>query len=227
MISVENVQKSFASLHVLRGISFTIQPSEYTVLLGQNGAGKTTLVRIIASLMRATSGRVAINGYDLPKHANQVRRQMGVVSHDPFLYGDLSAEENLRFYGKLYDLTDLQVQIDRVLSLVNLGIRRHDLARNFSRGMQQRLSLARALLHNPELLLLDEPFSGLDYKSSQNLSELLRQLNEKGTTILMTTHDLDFALANSKRLLLLKNGVLVKDTLAAETRQQELIDLFG
>ncbi len=227
MIRVHNVHKSFAALQVLRGIDFDIQEGEYTALLGQNGAGKTTLLRIIASLSRPTSGEVSINEFSLPKQAEQVRRQMGVVSHDPFLYGDLTAEENLKFYGKLNNLENLQERVLLVLEQVDLSVRRYDLVRTFSRGMQQRLALARALLHEPDLLLLDEPFSGLDFKSSQNLTDLLNGLHAKGTTILMTTHDLDFAITHCKRLLLIKQGKLVKDTVTQNISRDELVTAFG
>ncbi len=227
MIRVHNVHKSFAALQVLRGIDFNIREGEYTALLGQNGAGKTTLLRIIASLSRPTSGEVSINGFNLPKQAEQVRRQMGVVSHDPFLYGDLTAEENLKFYGKLNNLENLQERVLSVLEQVDLSVRRYDLVRTFSRGMQQRLALARALLHEPDLLLLDEPFSGLDFKSSQNLTDLLNGLHAKGTTILMTTHDLDFAITHCKRLLLIKQGKLVKDTETQNLSRDELVAAFG
>jgi heme exporter protein A len=147
MIKVHKLVKRFGLKAVLRGLEFSVRPGEFVALLGPNGAGKTTFLRILASLSRPSLGQVNIAGYDLPDKAADVRRVLGVVSHMPLLYGDLTAEENLKFYGRMYDVYDLDKRITEVLNLVGLESRRRDLVRTFSRGMQQRLAIGRAVIH--------------------------------------------------------------------------------
>ena len=163
---------------------------EFVALLGPNGAGKTTFLRILSSLVRPTLGSVLLAGYRLPEQASAVRSRLGVVSHLPLLYGDLSAEENLMFYARLYDLAETKERIQTVIQQVGLSARRKDLVRTFSRGMQQRLSIGRAILHNPSILLLDEPHTGLDQEACEMLDEVLKQVTGSGRTVVMTSHDL-------------------------------------
>ncbi|GAG11989.1 unnamed protein product, partial [marine sediment metagenome] len=146
MIKVRKLVKRFGLKTVLRGMDFQADQGEFVALLGPNGAGKTTFLRILASLSRPSMGRVKIAGYRLPDQASAVRRRLGVVSHQPLLYGDLTAEENLRFYGRMYGVRDLQSRVAEVLELVGLTPRRRDLVRTYSRGMQQRLAIGRAVL---------------------------------------------------------------------------------
>ena len=190
MIVVHKLVKRFGMKTVLRGLDFQAEPGEFVALLGPNGAGKTTFLRILASLSRQTLGEVNIAGYKLPAQAGSVRRQLGVVSHLPLLYGDLTADENLRFYGRMYGVPDLQQRVGEVLELVGLAGRRRDLVRTFSRGMQQRLAIGRAVLHDPEVLLLDEPHTGLDQDACEMLDTILRQVAARGRTVVMTSHDL-------------------------------------
>jgi heme exporter protein A len=171
-------------------MDFVVSQGEYVALLGPNGAGKTTFLRILASLSRPTMGAVIIGGYILPQQAAHVRRRLGVVSHLPLLYGDLSAEENLRFYGRMYAVSELDRRISEVLEIVGLAARRGDLVRTFSRGMQQRLAIGRAILHDPDVLLLDEPHTGLDQDACNMLDSVLRQVATRGRTVVMTSHDL-------------------------------------
>ncbi|MGH2525079.1 MAG: heme ABC exporter ATP-binding protein CcmA, partial [Anaerolineales bacterium] len=166
MIITRALVKKFGFQTVLRGLDLEIAEGEFVAVLGPNGAGKTTLLRILAGLSRPTFGEVSVGGYRLPQQAGAVRRRLGVVSHQPLLYADLSAEENLRFYARLYGLRDSSARIARVLTLVGLSVRRRDLVRTFSRGMQQRLAIARAILHDPEVMLFDEPHTGLDPEAS-------------------------------------------------------------
>ncbi len=209
MIQVTNLVKQFGPFVALREVSFGVAPGEFVSLIGPNGAGKTTLLRILATLSRPTRGSVSIDGHTLPKGADEVRRQIGFLSHQPLLYGELSAEENLRFFARLYDLVDAERRIDAVLEQVDLGSRRRDRARTFSRGMQQRLSIARVLLHDPRIVLLDEPFTGLDLDASDRLAETLRRLRGGRRAVVMSTHDLDRGLALCDRALLIAHGQLV------------------
>lgn len=209
MIEVRNLVKRFGLKTILRGLEFEAQPGEFVGLLGPNGAGKTTFLRILASLSRPNMGLVRLAGYRLPQQAAQVRRKLGVLSHQPLLYGDLTAEENLRFYGRMYNVADYAARQKEVLDLVDLTRRRDDLVRTFSRGMQQRLSIARAVLHDPEILLLDEPYTGLDQDASAMLDAVLKQIAAQGRTVVMTSHDLARSADLGTRFDVLSRGKIV------------------
>ncbi len=206
MIVVRGLLKRYGLRTVLRGLDFDAAPGEFVALLGPNGAGKTTFLRILASLIRPAAGMVSIAGHSLPADAAAVRRQIGFVSHQPLLYGDLSAEENLRFYAQLYAVPDAPRRIDQVLELVGLVRVRRDLLRTFSRGMQQRLAIGRAILHAPPILLLDEPYTGLDQDASTMLDDTLRQVTSQGQTVLLTSHDLVHAAELASRFDVLSSG---------------------
>ncbi len=173
MIELRKLTKAFGSKAALRGVDLRVEPGESLVIFGPNGAGKTTLIRILSSLSRPTGGKVLIGGLDLATHADGIRRYLGVVSHAPLLYDSLTAEENLRFFAQLYDMKAPARRISEMLEQVGLTARRHDLVRTFSRGMVQRLAIARALLHDPQVLLLDEPDTGLDPQAAEMLHGLL------------------------------------------------------
>jgi len=190
MIEATHLIKRFGPKTVLRNLEFQVAQGEFVALLGPNGAGKTTFLRILSSLSRQTFGDVTIAGYSLPHQASAVRRKLGVVSHMPLLYGDLSAEENLVFYGRMYGVERLDQRVTEVLGLVGLAVRRRDLVRTFSRGMQQRLAIGRAVLHDPEVMLLDEPHTGLDQDACEMLDTVLRTVAARGRTLVMTSHDL-------------------------------------
>src|SRR5512144_2709408 len=216
MITVRKLVKRFGMKTVLSGLDFDVQPGEFVALLGPNGAGKTTFLRILASLSRPTLGEVSIAGYSLPGQASAVRRRLGIVSHLPLLYGDLTAEENLRFYGRMYSVPQADKRITEVLELVGLSSRRRDLVRTFSRGMQQRLAIGRAVLHDPEVMLFDEPYTGLDQDASTMLDDLLRTVAAQGRTIVMTSHDLARAQDVATRFDILSRGVIA----ASATRKR-------
>ncbi len=190
MIEVTHLIKRYGPKTVLKNLDFKVQQGEFVAILGPNGAGKTTFLRILASLTRQTLGEVHIAGYSLPHQAAAVRRKLGVVSHLPLLYGDLSAQENLSFYGRMYGVPLLDQRISEVLELVGLSLRRRDLVRTFSRGMQQRLAIGRAVLHDPEVMLFDEPHTGLDQDACEMLDGVLRQVAQRQRTVVMTSHDL-------------------------------------
>lgn len=212
MIDVRKLVKRFGLKTVLRGLDFHVEPGEFVALLGPNGAGKTTFLRVLASLSRPSLGHVSIAGHTLPDHAAEVRRRLGVVSHLPLLYADLTAEENLRFYGRMYALPNLDARISTVLDLVGLSSRRRDLVRTFSRGMQQRLAIGRAVLHDPEVILFDEPYTGLDQDASAMLDDVLRSVAGLGRTVVMTSHDLARAEDLASRFDVLSRGVIAAST---------------
>lgn len=210
MIDVAAVTKQFGLTPVLRGIDLHVAAGEFVTLVGSNGAGKSTLLKIIATLDQPTTGSVKIGGYPLSTHAHQVREHIGLVSHHSLLYEDLSAEQNLDFFARLYGLQDRQRVISDALGRVGLRARRRDPVRTFSRGMTQRLTLARATLHQPDVLLFDEPYTGLDQDASALLDDLLRQERVSGRTILMITHDLTRGLNLCDRIVILNRGKIVQ-----------------
>jgi len=217
MIDVRKLVKRFGLKTVLRGLDFHVEQGDFVALLGPNGAGKTTFLRILASLSRPSLGAVSIAGYRLPDPAAAVRRRLGVVSHLPLLYGDLTAEENLRFYGRMYGVLDLKNRVAEVLDLVGLTPRRRDLVRTFSRGMGQRLAIGRAVLHDPDVMLFDEPHTGLDQDASAMLDAVLKEVAALGRTVVMTSHDLSRAGDLASRFDILSKGVI-----AASVRREDI-----
>ncbi|HOC89959.1 MAG TPA: ABC transporter ATP-binding protein [bacterium] len=226
MIVCRDIRKTFGPMQALAGVSFSIGEGELAALLGANGAGKSTLLHLLAGLTRASSGSAEVAGFNVRRQPHEVRRRIGVVSHQTYLYEELSAEENLRFYGRMYGVTGLQERIDDLLAMMELWPRRDDLVRTFSRGMQQRLALARAMLHRPPLLLLDEPFTGLDLHATDLLTRFIEGAAAGKMTVLMTVHDPDYALAHSRRLLVLQKGRLVLDQPAERVRKEDLLPYY-
>jgi heme exporter protein A len=226
MIEVKKLVKRFGLKTVLRGLDFRVETGEFVALLGPNGAGKTTFLRILASLSRPTLGEVRIAGYHLPGQASAVRRRLGVVSHQPLLYGDLTAEENLQFYGRMYGVPELPRRIDQVLELVGLATRRRDLVRTFSRGMQQRLAIGRAVLHDPDVMLFDEPHTGLDQDASEMLDGVLKEVAASGRTVVMTSHDLARAADLASRFDILSRGAITASVQAADLEIDQLLGFY-
>jgi heme exporter protein A len=226
MIEVRNVFKAFGPHHVLRGVSLTLGEGESVALFGPNGAGKTTLMRIIATLTRATAGEVWIGGNDARKAGDNIRRYIGVVTHAPLLYDSLTALENLGFYGSMYDVPDRAARIESVLRRVGLWKRRLEPVRTYSRGMVQRLAIARALLHNPPILLLDEPDTGLDQAAAEMLRQVMSDVGTEGRTVLLTTHNLERGLAWADRVLILNDGKVRYEAPAAGLGLAEFQDIY-
>lgn len=226
MITVQKLVKRFGLKPVLRGMDFSVETGEFVALLGPNGAGKTTFLRILASLSRPTMGSVSIAGYSLPNQAAAVRRRLGVVSHLPLLYGDLTAEENLRFYARMYDVDHAEQRISEVLDMVGLAARRKDLVRTFSRGMQQRLAIGRAVLHDPEVMLFDEPHTGLDQDACQMLDTVLREVAARGRTVVMTSHDLARVADLASRLDILSRGVITASVQRSQIEPNNLLAFY-
>jgi heme exporter protein A len=226
MIIVKKLIKRFGLKTVLRGLDFNVEKGEFVALLGPNGAGKTTFLRILSSLSRPSLGQVSIAGYSLPAQSAAVRRRLGVVSHMPLLYGDLTAEENLQFYGRMYNLPELSQRVDEVLVMVGLSARRRDLVRTFSRGMQQRLAIGRAVLHDPQVMLFDEPYTGLDQDASEMLDGVLRRVAAEGRTVVMTSHDLARAETLASRFDILSRGVIAASASQASLGTGNLLDFY-
>jgi heme exporter protein A len=181
---------------------------------------------ILASLSRPALGDVRIAGYRLPQQAAAVRRRIGVVSHQPLLYGDLTAEENLHFYGRMYGVSELDKHVGEVLDVVGLANRRRDLVRTFSRGMQQRLAIGRAVLHDPDVMLFDEPHTGLDQEASLMLDTVLQEVAARGRTVVMTSHDLARAATLASRFDILSRGIIVASRQRREIAPDALLSFY-
>ena len=226
ILNAQNLVKSFGPRTALAGVDLSVGAGEFVTLLGPNGAGKTTLLRILATLTRPTSGTLRIAGLDPARDGDEVRRLVGFLSHRTLLYGDLTAEQNLRFYGRMYDQDGDSDRIQDLLTRVGLASRRNDLVRTYSRGMEQRLSVARAVLHQPRVLLLDEPYTGLDPNAAQVLTDLLSELAGEGCTVLLTTHNLERGLMAGRRVVVLARGRFVYDEPVEAYDSVEFPDLY-
>ena len=188
MVQMKGVTKRYGMVAALRGVDLQLERGRCLGLFGPNGAGKTTLLKIVATLTRPSTGTVSIAGHDAVREAERIRPLLGVLSHRTFLYGHLTAFENLQFYGRMFGVKPLVERIYEVLQAVGLEPHARQIVRTYSRGMQQRLAIARVILHHPLLLLLDEPYTGLDQLAAAQLQELLKQLREAERTIIMSTH---------------------------------------
>jgi heme exporter protein A len=226
LIQVEGLTKSYGYIKALKGIDLTLAPGDFLSLFGPNGAGKTTLIRILSSLIKPTAGRVEIAGYNLAEDTQELRRQIGVISHATYLYGSLTALENIRLYASLYGVANPTQRAKEVIEQLGLGERLHHLVRTFSRGMQQRLSIARALIHQPRIILLDEPYTGLDQHAAHLLSELLHQLNDGERTIILISHNLNRGLALANRVAIMTDGRLIYHQPRTQVKDAEFEQLY-
>lgn len=211
VLEARKVVKSFGRHLVLRGVDISVGAGDRYFLFGPNGAGKTTLVKVLSGLLKADSGQVLLFGEPLEGDLSAIRARIGVLSHDPYLYGELSAMENLDFFGQLYGVPDRETRARELLKEVGLYARAHDRVGTFSRGMKQRLGLARAMFHDPDLVLLDEPYTGLDLKAASTLERLVRERSGEGKAFLAITHDLGQGLEMATRAGILAGGKLVTE----------------
>lgn len=216
MIHVHDVTKNFGSMTVLDNVNFSVKGGEFLTIVGPNGAGKTTLIKIMATLVNATGGTVEIGGFNVKKSPEKVRGIIGVISHNTYLYNELTAGENLKFFGKMYAIPESDRRVDEVLGDTGLADRKHDRVGTFSRGMKQRLSIARAILHKPSVLLLDEPYTGLDQQASASLESVLNSLTGSGITTIMISHDLKRGLALADQVMIMASGTAMYHAPASE-----------
>lgn len=228
IIEVENLTKVYGLLPVLKSVSFGIARGEFVALLGPNGSGKSTLLRLMSGLSKPTEGVIRIGGWVMPNEAVPVRAQIGVVSHKPLLYENLSARENLHFFARLYHIgtAEREGRIQDLLRQLGLHPRADSLVRTFSRGMQQRLSIARALLHQPDVLFFDEPYTGLDQDAGDRLDALLKLAHQQHRTLLISTHQLPRLPHLASRALILSRGQIAFDGDIKRMNHREISDIY-
>jgi ABC-type multidrug transport system ATPase subunit len=218
------VSKDFGRIIALRNIDLDVEDGQFVSVLGRNGAGKTTLLNIICGVSKPSSGVVELFGSDPSDTIN--KSKLAVISHEMFLYSNLTAMENLEYYAKVYSIPNPAAKIESVLARVELTHRRFDLVGTFSRGMTQRLTIARALLHEPSLLLLDEPFTGLDQHAIGMLTSLLKEQKQMGRTILLTTHDLHIAKELSDRFVIIEKHKILHDGPMVDVTPDEIREKY-
>ena len=216
ILSLEHITKRFGYRCVLNDISFSIETGEFVTLIGNNGAGKSTLLRIISTLSKPTHGRITFKETNQKKSLREWRQKIGIISHENRLYGDLSSVDNLRVFGTLYGVEDLESNTDKVLQKTDLLHVARLPVGNFSSGMKKRLMIARLMLCNPEILILDEPFTGLDQHSNQWFQNYLTAFHQQGGTVIMVTHQLELGLKLATRVLVLHQQRIQHDNSASE-----------
>jgi ABC-2 type transport system ATP-binding protein len=212
MIQTENLTKKFDDLLAVDRLTLNIPEGEVFGFLGPNGAGKTTTVRILTSLIGPNDGSASVNGFKVGEEDQDIRRSVGVLTESPGLYDNLSAERNLEIYASLYEVKDPKGQVEKYLRWLGLWERRHDEAGTFSKGMRQKLAIARALLHEPRTIFLDEPTAGLDPEAARLVRDFINEIKKEGRTIFMCTHNLDEADRLCDRIGVFKSRLLVLDT---------------
>ncbi|MBF8266835.1 MAG: transporter related protein [Dehalococcoidia bacterium] len=220
-IAVRGLTKTYGAQVILRDLDLRVAWGDFLTVFGPNGAGKTTLMKVLATLSRPTKGEVRVAGFDLSKNPAAIRRNIGVVTHQPLLYGDLTAFENLSFQGRMFGLEQLEERIERTAGLMGIGRYLGHKVDTLSHGMQKRVSLARAILHDPPVLLLDEPETGLDQEALSMLAEVVVSGERGRRTVLMVTHSLERGLALSNRVAILTGGKI------AYQEERALVDEAG
>ena len=229
MIKTQNISKTFrigkkgqTELQAVQNLNLEVDKGEVFGFLGPNGAGKTTTVRMLTALIRPSSGQAQVAGYELGKQDTEIRRNVGILTESPGMYERLSAEKNLTIFANLYDVPDVPQAVNKYLSMLGLWDRRYDAVGSFSKGMRQKLAVARALIHEPQILFLDEPTTGLDPEAAKTVRDFIEELKTQGRTIFMTTHNLDEAERLCDRVGIFRQELLSLDT-PANLRKQ----LFG
>jgi len=225
-IEVKGLEKSFGEHRALRGIDLEVGRGECLVIFGPNGAGKTTLLKIISTLLKPSAGKVFLDGIDIRDKPTEMRRKLSLVSHQTFLYDDLTVFENLKFYGKMYDIGDSERRIREVIAWAQLESRIHDKVGTLSRGLQQRASLARAVLHNPSFLFLDEPEVGLDPHASDMVRDVLSNTDSGNRTVVITTHNLERGLKLGDRIAIVDKGKIVYRISGQELTGVDFRDIY-
>jgi len=219
MVFTHNLSKQFGELTAVDRLSLSIPAGEVFGVLGPNGAGKTTTIRMLSALIAPTSGQARIAGFTVGEQDRNIRKNVGILTESPGLYDRLSAERNLGFFAQLYEVEQVSAQVERYLRMLGLWERRHEAVGTFSKGMRQKLAIARALLHEPQVLFLDEPTSGLDPEAALLVREFVAELRQDGRAIIICTHNLDEADRLCDRIAVFKARLLALDTPAALRRQ--------
>lgn len=216
MIEIDKLFKQADDKLILRGVTLSIKKGETVAILGPNGAGKSTLLKVLTTLIKPTSGEVFMNGLDLRKNQLAIKKLFGYLPHSSLLYDHYSPLENLIFFGKLYGIKNVEQKAVELVKQVGLSFFQNDPVKNFSRGMIQRIAIARAIVHDPQILFLDEPHTGLDQGAIGILNHVILSMKEKGTTTLMVTHDFKQAVEICDRIIMIKNGKVVDDFMLKE-----------
>jgi heme exporter protein A len=205
-IEAYGLAKSFGNTHALAGIDLKVRKGDHLTIFGPNGAGKTTLIKLLSTLTKPSGGSALLDGLDIREAPGQIRSRLGVVSHSTFLYNNLTVSENLRFYGRMYGVANLEQRIREVISQVQLESRLHDQVGTLSRGMKQRVAIARAVLHDPLIMLLDEPDTGLDPHAIMMMRDVLEPFTSGERTVVMTTHNLERGIEFADQVVILHEG---------------------
>ena len=225
--------ETLGTIDILRrgGVDLDIYSGTSVTIFGPNGAGKSTLLKVLSMQSRLSSGELLYNGTPYKKISDDFRHKFGVISHQLYLYSSLSAFENLKFYGSLYGIANPEKKGEELLKQLDLYKRKDDLIRTFSRGMLQRVSIARALIHNPEIIFLDEPYTGLDSYASQKLSTIIKQQIEENKTVIMVTHDIETGFFQADNLLIMDKGKIVynrqKSSINIDDFRKEYMSVLG
>jgi heme exporter protein A len=225
-LNASQITKNFGHRTIVKNVNLTINPGEVVAIFGPNGAGKTTFIKILATLLRPTSGKLEIEGVDAIADYARVRNALGVIVHEHLTYPALTPFENLRFFGQMYGVDDLETRCKTLLAEVGLSRFTHEPLHIFSRGMTQRFMIARALLHHPSILLLDEPFSGLDAAARQFVRDRIAQERQKGTGIVITTHNTELGYLAGTRFLFMIDGELEEIAQKNEIQAETLLRMY-
>lgn len=231
LISLKQAVKSYGYMQALKKVDLDIYNGTSVTIFGPNGAGKSTLLKVLSMQSRLSSGKLLYNGTPYKKISDDFRHKFGVISHQLYLYSSLSAYENLKFYGSLYGIANPEKKGEELLKQLDLYKRKDDLLCTFSRGMLQRVSIARALVHNPEIIFLDEPYTGLDSLAAQKLSTIIKQQIEENKTVIMVTHDIETGFFQADNLLIMDKGKIVynrqKSSINIDDFRKEYMSVLG
>ena len=227
IIKVDAINKAYGRNKIFQNLNLVINHGEVCALIGINGSGKTTLLKILSTLTKPDSGLISVSGYTLSKHGGNIRKLIGLVTHNHLLYNQLTAHENLEFSGKLYGVSNIDKKINELSSLLKLDAILDKRIAYLSHGLQKRVSIARALIHDPLLLLLDEPESNLDHFSKTVLFDLIKKFKESGKTIVIATHNIENVVNVADRVLLLsKNKISLDETIDGSINSQQITTIY-
>lgn len=226
MIEVNGLVKRIGDKTILRGIQLHVKKGQTVGILGSNGAGKSTLLKVLATIMKPTNGMVRIDGKDMKKDAMKVKQMLGYLPHASMVYDHFSPYENLKFFGSLYHVPHLETRIHEIIDKVGLKMFTHEPVRAFSRGMAQRIAIARAIIHRPQILLLDEPHTGLDQNAIAILNQVIGEMRDDQVTTLMVTHDFLQAAKVCDRFIMIKGGKVADDFMFTDGDVQTLYERY-